>query len=311
MKRICLLGVGYRASFFIEAINLNKDKFEIVGALVGREESIKRVYDQYKIIASTDKEFILSLKPDFIINTSSKKVNFQLSKFFLDKGIPVLQETPVALDNDNIDALAKYEGLYQIAEQYQYYPYFKKIKELLPKLGNINEMTISYAHDYHGISIIRHILGPCNSLRLIGYQYNVDITHTKTRYDDFHDGQLKSYKSKRIIMYWDNCHVLFDFNSEEYRSTIRNPYLVIRGTRGEIINDTVRYLDNNNNPVVNRLDGYMEYDDLYPIEEVILRFSEFVDSKKQFYPLAYAIEDSKLSIIMNNLDENLKEVVFK
>ena len=37
------------------------------------------------------------------MNTSLKKVNTALQAFFLEKGIPVLQETPIALEGELID----------------------------------------------------------------------------------------------------------------------------------------------------------------------------------------------------------------
>jgi len=309
MIRVCILGLGYRSKYFVDAIGMIDD-IEIVGALVRDKNTIYEPLKAYNINLTTNKEDIISLKPSFIINTSSKKVNTALSAFFLEKGIPVLQETPIALEDDLIDSMMKYKGLYQIAEQYQYYDYFIKIKEYIEKgyLGDIKSMTFSYAHDYHGISIIRHILGDFKALSITGSSFKENITHTRTRYDEFHDGLVKEYSTKHLFINWDNIKVIYDFNSEEYRSHIRNPYLVIHGSRGEIINDTIRYLDEDNNYKMDTIEGYNSFDDLIPVKRVILKMIDFYKTKEEFYPLEYARDDSKLSIIMNSFDENLKNV---
>lgn len=311
MIRVCILGLGYRSKYFLDAIKMIED-IEIVGALVRDKNTIYEPLKAYNINLTTSKENILTLNPDFIINTSSKKVNTVLSAFFLEKGIPVLQETPIALETELIDFMMKYKGLYQIAEQYQYYDYFIKIKELINNryLGDIESMTFSYAHDYHGISIIRHILGDFNHLSITGSIFKESIAQTKTRYDEFHDGTLKEYSTKHLFMMWDNTKIIYDFNSEEYRSHIRNPYLVIHGSRGEIINDCIRYLDKDNNYITDNILGFGSYDDLVPVKRVILKMIDFVKTKKDFYPLEFAKDDSKISILMNSFDENLITVIY-
>lgn len=303
--KVCFLGLGYRSKFFIDNIN-KMDDTEIIGALVRDEKTIYEPLKSYNIFLTKDKEVITKLKPDFIINTASKKINYSLSKYFLEYGIPVLQETPIALNHDEIDSMVKYKGLYQIAEQYQFYDYFMNIKEMVNKgyLGKINNIIISYAHDYHAISIIRHLVGDFNKVNIIGRTFTENICHTKTRYDEFHDGAINKYISKQFLIDWDDIKIIYDFNSEEYRSSIRMPYIVIRGERGEIINDNINYLDEENNYINEKIDGYNSYDDNIPVKRVLLKMIDFVKNKNEFYKLEYAIDDSHLSIILNNIENN-------
>lgn len=308
--KVCILGVGYRAIFYIEEIKKIKE-LELIGTLVHKETDIEIIKEKYGINAYTNKEDILSLKPDFIINTISKNENTKISEYFLLNKIPVLQETPLSTSINNIDDFIKYKSLYQIAEQYKYYKYFIKIKELINKIGEVSEIIISYLHDYHAISIIRYLIGDFNKLNINGYTFNNSLVRTKDRYNDYHDGVLKNSKTKNIFLKWDNINVIYNFSSDEYRSTIRKPYLIIKGQRGEIINDKCIYLDTNNylNEII--IDNYGIYDDTYPIGIILNKMIDFVKTKNEFYKLEDAIIDSKISYIMNSLDYDIKNFEFK
>ena len=308
--KICLLGYGYRSMYYIEEIMKNSN-LELIGILVHKEEDINIIKEKHNIFSTTDYKDIISLKPDFVINTISKKVNTSFSKFFLNNKIPVLQETPLGINKEDIIDMYKYKGLYQIAEQYQFYPYITKIKELIDKIGNISEIIISYAHDYHAISIIRYLIGDFNKLTLSGISFDTPITRTKTRYDDFKDGIIKNYTTKNIIMNWDDVNIIYNFNSEEYRSTIRWPYIIMKGSRGEIINDICRYLDDNNNPVEIKIDGYASFDDNYPISCVLNNMIDFVKNGKEFYPIEYSMDDALISIHMNNFNDKLSTIEYR
>lgn len=309
MINVAVVGIGYRFDYFYNEIK--KRNINIICGYARSEKSREKAL-KYNIKLVDDIKDIIKYKPDFVINTTSKDSNFEISNLFLENNIKVLQETPVAVTNYGIDLLSKYGNNLQIAEQYQFYNYFKKIKLLINKLGDIEEIRISYLHDYHMISIIRYLLGPLEKDTIFkGIAFKSFITHTKTRYDDFKDGIIKEYKTKNINFMWNNTRIYYDFNSEEYRSTIRNPYLIIRGSRGEIINDKLVYLDDANEAKHIFLDEFGIYDDTYPVGEVLDRMVKYALGGIPLYPYLYALEDAKISIIMNSFDENYKEIEYR
>ncbi|MCR5303201.1 MAG: hypothetical protein K6E33_01460 [Lachnospiraceae bacterium] len=73
------------------------------------------------------------------------------------------------------------------------------------------------------------------------------MTETRTRYEEFSDGRVAQKKQRVAVFEFENGKTAFyDFDSEQYRSPIRKNTLKIRGVRGEIIDDTVYWLDKNN-----------------------------------------------------------------
>lgn len=82
-----------------------------------------------------------------------------------ERGIPVLTETPPAKDIPSMialyESLRKLKGRVQVAEQYLYQPmHAARIAFVRSgKLGDVSQVQVSAAHGYHGISLIRKMLG--------------------------------------------------------------------------------------------------------------------------------------------------------
>ena len=79
------------------------------------------------------------------------------------RGITVLSETPAALDTDSLNKQYSYYkcGKKQVvAEQYREYPNIKASLKLINEgiIGDVSCVNVSLAHEYHGISLIRHFL---------------------------------------------------------------------------------------------------------------------------------------------------------
>ena len=130
------------------------------------------------------------------------------------------------------------------------YPFNHQIINLVESgiIGTPVSMTISAMHDYHAASIIRRMLQVgLEDLTISGKKFMVPVTDTKTRYETLTDGQVVDKEEKHLIIEYESGKIAFyDFMSDQYRSEIRNRYLNIRGTRGEIINDKLYYLNEDN-----------------------------------------------------------------
>ena len=104
--------------------------------------------------------------------------------------------------------------------------------------------------------------------------------------------------------YADGKTAFYDFMSDQYRSPIRNRYINLRGTRGEIINDTVYYLDKDNLAACKKLDitnpyGYAGLsEDEAAITGILLGMKEYVDTGKEVYPMDEALYDAYMGILM-------------
>ena len=80
-----------------------------------------------------------------------------------------------------------------------------------------------------------------------GKIYEFPTTQTLTRYDKFTDGRTAPKKRCVAAFEFESGKVAwYDFDSEQYRSPIRRNMIKVQGVRGELINDELYYLDDNN-----------------------------------------------------------------
>lgn len=69
---------------------------------------------------------------------------------------------------------------------------------------------------------------------------------TLNRYECFTDGRVKNKKRVLAVFeFEDGKTALYDFDSEQYRSPIRNNYIKVQGLRGELKDNKIYFLDEN------------------------------------------------------------------
>src|SRR5690606_4306626 len=116
---------------------------------------------------------LLAEKPLFIVTSLPWDVNALTLTELAEKGIPALSETPPARTIPELEALfqlVEADAKIAVAEQYHLQPHHDARIQIAHsgKLGTVSHAQVSVAHGYHGISLIRRLLG-------IGYE-NVSIT---------------------------------------------------------------------------------------------------------------------------------------
>ena len=90
-------------------------------------------------------------------------------------------------------------------------------------------------------------VAPDTKVSVAARQWELPIARTMTRYEKFTDGQMgTAAHTAAIFSFSDHKACIYDFTSEQYRSPIRSCGLRLRGSRGEITDQTVRWLDENN-----------------------------------------------------------------
>lgn len=255
--RFAIVGSGWRASFYIRIAEYYKDKYELVGVLCRSKEKAELISSKYKVTAVTDENIIKEGAPSFIVVCVTKASIAEVSTYWRNLGYTVLCETPVGLNIEDLRSIYSTRlegGRLVVAEQYCYYPTYRKIIEAANsgKIGDILSAYVSIAHEYHGASLIRAMLNESvfSQIRIRTRAYNLPVTKTKDRYNTYFDGEIIS--TKRVlssIEYEDGKFAEYDFDSQQYRSPIRTNSVRITGTRGEIAGGKIFYLDDDNNPV--------------------------------------------------------------
>lgn len=311
MIRFAVIGSGWRSLFYVRIARALPDMFELTALLCRGQEKADRIQKEYGIHTTTSEDEVIVSKPDFVVSAVNKSSMSDVVRYWAAKGIPVLSETPAGLDIDTLKAIrqdVENGARIQVAEQYFLYPSIKAVIDEC-KSGTIGEpvsLTISAMHDYHAASVIRRMLDTgLEDVTVTGKTFSMKVTDTRTRYEVLTEGRVVEKEEKHLIMeYADGKTAFYDFMSDQYRSPIRNRYINLRGTRGEIINDTVYYLDKDNLAACKILDitnpyGYAGLsEDEAAITGILLGMKEYVDKGKEVYPMDEALYDAYMGILM-------------
>lgn len=253
-----IIGSGWRSLYYVRIAKAMPDILRLDAMYCRTQEKADKMAEEFSIHTTTSIEECVGYKPDFAVVAVNKTSICDVSIEWMDRGITVLSETPAALDMDSLKKLYRYhmsddktDKKQVVAEQYREYPYNKARINLVNSgvLGDISCLNISIAHEYHGFSLIRAYLGikPDENYTVSGKIYEFPTTQTLTRYDKFTDGRTAPKKRCVAVFEFESGKVAwYDFDSEQYRSPIRKNMIKVQGVRGELINNELYYLDENN-----------------------------------------------------------------
>lgn len=253
-----IIGSGWRSLYYVRIAKAMPDVLRLDAMYCRTQEKADKMAEEFSIHTTTSIEECVGYKPDFAVVAVNKTSICDVSIEWMDRGITVLSETPAALDMDSLKKLYRYhmsddktDKKQVVAEQYREYPYNKARINLVNSgvLGDISCLNISIAHEYHGFSLIRAYLGikPDENYTVSGKIYEFPTTQTLTRYDKFTDGRTAPKKRCVAVFEFESGKVAwYDFDSEQYRSPIRKNMIKVQGVRGELINNELYYLDENN-----------------------------------------------------------------
>ncbi|WP_147615332.1 Gfo/Idh/MocA family oxidoreductase [Treponema pectinovorum] len=328
-----IVGSGWRSLFYVRIAKALPQFFELKALLCRTNEKAQKLAYEYNIKTSTSIEECKNLKPDFVVVAVNKADGAKVAQQWANFGFTVLMETPAAQDEQTLQELwikHKKGKKILVAEQYIFYPHWQAILNLLKSntkneciLGVINYVYLSFAHEYHGASLIKAILNTqSKDFSVSGKIYSFPTAQTFTRYEKFTDGKICDKKrTLALFEFSGNKVALYDFDSEQYRSPIRKNLFKIQGSRGEITNDTVNYLDEKN---ISHCENLVELNDEIKFKDETLYKSQFsgycktpltqdeiaiatqmlsaaeysVLNKAPLYPLEFALQDSYMAILL-------------
>lgn len=320
--RFAIVGSGWRSLFYVRIAKAMPEQFELVAMLCRTQEKADKMARENNIRTSISEAEIIAMKPDFIVSAVNKSSMNEVTRHFAGLGIAVLSETPVALDIETLlDTYADCsKGLkIQVAEQYTKYPVYENLIKIVESgiIGEPVSVHISAMHDYHGASVIRRLLS-CGreNVQITGKSFGMRVTETKTRYETLTEGNVATKEEKHLIMEYESGKVAFyDFMSEQYRSGIRKPHILVRGTRGEICDDRLYYLDEGNiaceKRIVyeNKYEVYGLNEDETAIATLMLGMKAYAEGGAECYPIKDALEDAYLSILMTQAGKEPYKII--
>ncbi len=241
-----IVGSGWRAEFFVRLARLLPDQLTLVGASVRRSEAAGQLTRRWSVPAFlSPEELVRSRRPDFVISCVSPSANPEVVGALVESGVHVLGETPPAPGLDGLRKLwARVGGrdLVQVAEQYLLMPGHAARRELVTRgvIGQPTSAQVSSTHNYHAVSIIRGLLAVgFEPVKVSASRFSAPLVDPLSRAGWTGDDTPKAARTTIATMDFGGVSGLYDFTDNQWHNQLRLRRIVIRGSRGEIADDTV------------------------------------------------------------------------
>jgi len=258
LTRFAIVGSGWRSAFYLRVAAALPERFEVSGLL--SRDAIRRaaIRDSFGIHIPETLDDLLATDPEFVVVSTPWSVTQDLLHELAGRGVPVLAETPPAPDDAGLRRLAPLatSGRIQVAEQYQFQPMHAARLELVRsgRLGTVSQARVSAAHGYHGVDLIRRILGlESEPLTIVAHRFVSPIVASPDRAGPPTEERI--VESEQVIAFLDAGDRLgvYDFSEDQYFSWIRATRVLVRGERGELDDRTVRTLLDHRTPATAEL----------------------------------------------------------
>jgi len=244
--RFGLIGTGWRSEYFARIAAALPEHVSIGAVTSARPESAKSFGRLWGLDVAADVDDLLARDLEFVLVSVPRSVAPELIQRSVAAGKPVLTETPPASTLDDLRELYRalgHDSPVQVAEQYQFQPHHAARIELVRNglIGPVSSTRVSAAHGYHGVSLIRFLLG-------IGFdEVTVRAANVPDRLlsgngRDGFTSELAIATPSRTVAQLDvtgadgsvRQAALFDFDGEQYFSPIRSRHVSVSGENGEV-----------------------------------------------------------------------------
>ncbi|MFL0557815.1 Gfo/Idh/MocA family protein [Paenibacillus barengoltzii] len=334
--RIGMVGGGWRAEFYLRIARALPERFEVSNIYMRDEAKGREVNWVWGVPVTTNWEAFLKQRDfDFVVLSLPRTVTPEYLVRLAAAGIPVLTETPPAVDLSGLYQLYETVGStakIQVAEQFLFQPMHAARLAVARSglLGEVSHVQVSAGHGYHGISLIRQLLGVgFEEAEIRGEQISSPLVQGPGRGGWPEVEQIVTSSQTIALLRFGERTALFDFTYDQYFSPIRRHRVLVRGVRGEIDGTELRYLRDFRTPVelqLRRVDagqngsllGYYHEgvlagsewvyvnpfrpgrltDEEIAIATSLEKMGQYVHGGPSFYSLAEAAQDQYLSLMM-------------
>jgi predicted dehydrogenase len=256
MTSFVVVGAGWRAEMF----------WRLAAALPG-VECVGAVVRTPRELPVPALRAIDEVRADFVVTAVPWDVNPAVIRAAVDRGLPVLAETPPAPDLPAMRALwddVGASGLVQVAEQYLLVPaHAARLAAVRAGvLGTPTQVQVSSTHMYHAISMMRGHLGVGGEPATVrAMRTTAPLVDPLTRDGWTGDAAPRPADTTIAVLDWgEGRSGVYDFTANQWHNQLRFRRLVVRGTHGELRDDeVVRLLGPETitrSPLVRRQTGY-------------------------------------------------------
>jgi predicted dehydrogenase len=262
MSKFIIIGAGWRTEFFLRIVAALPERFAVSAVVTRRPERAAELTNLFGVncVATLEDALATNVKPDFAVTSVPWGVNPELLVSLHKLHMPTLSETPPAPDvagmTDLWEALGP-KARVQIAEQYPFQPELAARIAVAHsgKIGTPSHAQVSTAHGYHGMAVMRRLLGVgIGEVTVQGKRFSGPIIKSRGRVDISDIPETEEIVASGQTIGW--LHFaegkksgVFDFSGDQYFSWIRKNRVLVRGERGEIDSSSCRWLVDQKTPL--------------------------------------------------------------
>jgi predicted dehydrogenase len=246
-------------------------------------------------------------KPDYAISSVSWDSNPSVVEELVSAGVYVLCETPPAPTLEGLQKLwaaVGSSGMVQVAEQYLSLPGHSARLAITKSgvIGDVTSVELSSTHGYHAVSIMRGFLqSGFEPTTITTRQFQAPLVDPLSRNGFNTDLSPKNAKTTiSLIDFGSGKSGVYNFVDNQWHNQLRHRRIVVRGSRGEIVDDSVIRLIEGPAITTSRIERYqLGYDlnlDGYDTEH--LSFDGKVVFKNPFIGLRFMDEEIAIATLM-------------
>jgi predicted dehydrogenase len=308
MTKIAIIGAGWRAEFFIRIAQLLPEKFEIVGVVARKDEVQSALAEKYGVQTySSISQLLSKSKPDYAISSVSWDSNPSVVEELVSGGVYVLCETPPAPTVEGLQKLwaaVGSSGMVQVAEQYLSLPGHSSRLAITNSgvIGDVTSVELSSTHGYHAVSIMRGFLhSGFEPTTVTTQQFEAPLVDPLSR------GGWNSDMSPRIakttislLDFGSGKSGIYNFVDNQWHNQLRHRRIVVRGSKGELVDNAVIRLTQGPAITTSRIERYqLGYDlNLDGFDTEHLSFDGQVVFKNPFTGLRFMDEEIAIATLM-------------
>lgn len=254
--RFGVVGSGWRAEFFVRVARLLPDRFRCVGVVTRTAERGAQVEAAWGVpTVRTVEELVTGDlpgagagvdRPELVVTATPWPVTPDVVREVVDAAVPVLAETPPAPDVAGLRALwadVGATGLVQVAEHSPSMPAHRARRAVVESgaIGEPTSVQISSTHLYHAVGLGRYLLGAGRGpVTVHAHGFTAPLIDPVGR--DGWTGATEPAPVRAVLAtldLGDGRSILYDFTDNQWYNPLRTNRVVVRGSLGEIVDDTV------------------------------------------------------------------------
>ena len=244
--RLGVVGNGWRAQFYLRLAAALPEQLSLVGVVTRRSEPGDELEARWGVPSYRSVGALVhARRPELVVSSVPWDANPEIVTALVAEGVAVVSETPPAPDREALRALwatVGGAGLVQVAEQYLLLPGHAARREVVRRgtIGTPTSVQVSSTHGYHAVALMRGLLGAgFGPTTVSARSFTAPLVDPMVRDGWTDDLEPRAAATVLATVDFGTTSGLYDFTDNQWHNQLRARRIVVRGSRGEIVDDDV------------------------------------------------------------------------